>query len=315
MRTVAVSSVILFSFALASCGGGGNSNNPQSGPLSGNWQITLTQEYPRPQALLSVSGFLSQSANAVTGSMQVPQSSQNGHCAGVAALSGSVSGETVTFVINNGGAELNLTGTLSSDQKSMAGNYSGQAGGCFTTPTTGTWTSNLIPPLSGNFTGTLTNSTYMSVLTGEDPAAPIAVSGTFTQTGGEGSSNATLTGTIQAADYPCFRTASLSGTISGANVYLQVFGYDDTLIGTIGLPPAPPAAGSPATVVVNPQGGVSLVGSGPGTSGLALGAISAGKIFGPCPPLQTSNGPLPYDAAAISLSLTGLSNYAQRPPK
>lgn len=310
MRVFAIPFFVILALTLVSCGGSGSSSSPQSGPLSGNWQITLTQEYPRPQVLLSVSGFLSQSASAVTGSLQVPQSSQNGHCAGVAALTGAVSGQTANFVIDNGGAELNLTGTVSSDQKSISGSYSGQAGGCFTTPTTGTWMASLIPPLNGNFTGTLTSSSYMALLTGQSPPAPVAVVGSFTQTGGAGSSNATLTGTIQASGYPCFRTASFSGTISGANVYLQVFGYDSTLLGTIGLPP-----GAPATVVVDSQGGVSLVGSGPGTSGLALGAVAAGKTFGPCPPLQTSNGSVPNDAAAISLSLTGVANYAERPPQ
>lgn len=223
-------------------------------------------------------------------------SSQNLKCGGVGVLSGAVDGQTVTLAINEGGTTINLSGTLSSDGKSMSGNFAGLNGGCYTSPTSGTWTASLIPPITGSFTGTITNSLYMTLLTGANPPAPIAVSGMLTQVGGTGSSNASVTGTITAVDYPCFRTASVSGTISGQNVYLLVFGFDGQQIGEIGAPPS-----APATVVVQSTG-VSLVGANPGTSGLALGGTSVTGSFGPCPAIVTTQGSVPYDQAAFTFS-------------
>jgi hypothetical protein len=306
---VSVASV-MWMLGLTSCGGG-SSTPAATGALNGNWQIFLTQEFPRPTFTnpLSASGFLSQSGSAVTGSVQVPPSPENGKCAGVGAVSGTMSGQNATLVINNGGTQLNLTGALSTDGTTLTGSYSGPGGGCYTTPTSGTWTASLIPPLNGTFAGTITDSIYMAAFTGQTPPPTIGVTGTFTQTGGPGSSNATITGTIQAAGYPCFRTANVSGTISGQNVYLQVFGYNDEQIGTIGVPPS-----TPATVVLD-QETVSLVGSNQG-NGLSLGETLGGKPTGPCPPLQTSNGALPTDSAAIDFQLSGgVSTFRQRPAK
>lgn len=301
--------MVILMIGLTSCGGG-NSDPSASGALNGNWQIFLTQEYPRPTFTnpLSASGFLTQSGSAVSGSVQVPPSPENGKCAGVGTISGTTSAQNVTLVLNNGGTELNLTGSLSTDGSALTGSYSGPGGGCFTTPTSGTWTASLIPPLNGNFTGTITDSAYMAILTGQNPPPVIGVTGTLTQTGGPGSSNATLTGTIQAAGYPCFSTAYVSGTISGENVYLQVFGYNDQQIGTIGVPPSTPAT------VVSDSSGISLTGSNQG-NGLSLGETLGGKPTGPCPPLQTPNGAQPTDSAAIDFELSGLLNLRQRAAK
>jgi hypothetical protein len=280
---------------LLSCGGGGSA--PTSpGALAGNWQFTLVRGFPLPRTTTGASGFLSQTSNSVAGSVQIPPSSQNLKCGGVGVLSGAVDGQTVTLAINEGGTTINLSGTLSSDGKSMSGNFAGLNGGCYTSPTSGTWTASLIPPITGSFTGTITNSLYMTLLTGANPPAPIAVSGMLTQVGGTGSSNASVTGTITAVDYPCFRTASVSGTISGQNVYLLVFGFDGQQIGEIGAPPS-----APATVVVQSTG-VSLVGANPGTSGLALGGTSVTGSFGPCPAIVTTQGSVPYDQAAFTFS-------------
>jgi hypothetical protein len=226
-----------------------------------------------------------------------------------------VSGQNTTLVINNGGTELNLTGALSSDEKSMTGSYTGPGGGCFTTPTSGTWTASLIPPLNGNFSGEITESTYMSVLvfgtisnTSQAPSIP--VSGTVTQLGGPGSSNATLSGTISAVGYPCFSTATFTGTISGQNVYISIFGYNSQQIGTVGVLPAGPATpGIPAIVTVDQTGGVSLV-AGSATDHVFFLGSSAPPAFGPCPPLQSSDsGTVPWDIATMTLRLSSASNF------
>jgi hypothetical protein len=267
---------------MAACGKG-STPPPTSGPLTGNWQLDLLQEEPRPQNSLSVSGFLVQAENALTGSVQVPPVAGQHNCGGIASVTGTVSGQSVTLSVNEGGTTLNLTGTLSSDGKSMSGDYQGPGGGCFTVPTTGTFNSFLIPPLNGNFTGTISNSTYMTLVTGASPAAPIAVSGAITQSTNADASNATLTGTITAVDYPCFSTALLSGTISGQNVYLNIFGYNGVQIGTLGQSSgAAGVPGSPATVVVG-SSGISLVDTS--NVGLFLGANTGTGTVGPCPGL------------------------------
>jgi hypothetical protein len=290
--------------AMIGCGGSSSPSSSSNATVS-NWQFSLVQEWPRPETALGVSGFLKLTGSGVTGSVNVPPSSQNGKCAGTAAVTGTISQSNVTLSLNEGGTVTNLTGTMSSDGKSMTGSYSGLGGGCFTVPTTGTWTAVQVPPLTGNFTGQITQSFYMALLTGAQPPAPVTVSGSLSQGTNDGAaSNATLTGIINAESYPCFRTVSVTGTITGQNVYLTVYSYTGAPIGTIGLPPSTAGGGgAPATVVADASG-VSLVGSGPGTSGLALGELSSAQgAFGPCPALNSTAGPVPADSAAITLTL------------
>jgi hypothetical protein len=162
--------------------------------------------------------------------------------------------------------------------------------------TSGTFTASLVPPLNGSFTGTLANSLYMAELTGVAPPAPIAVSGSFTQSANAGASNASISGTITAIGYPCFSTASVTGTISGQNVYLDVFDYNGQQIGTIGLPGIVGTPGTPATLVVN-SGSVSLTGTGSAQSGLSLGASGTP----PCPAIGLSN--ITSDTADVDFTL------------
>jgi hypothetical protein len=287
---------------LAACGKG-STPPPTSGALTGNWQVDLLQQEPRPQNALSVSGFLVESDNTLTGSVEVPPVAGQHNCGGVSSLTGSVTGQNVTLSVNEGGTTVNLTGSISSDSKSMSGDYQAQGGGCFTTATTGTWNAFLIPPLNGNFTGTISNSTYMTLLTGTSPAAPIAVSGTISQGPSAGTSDATLSGTINAVGYPCFSTASLSGTISGQNVYLNIFGYNGVQIGTLGQSSgAAGVAGSPATVVVS-SNGTSLVDTS--TVGLFLGANTGTGTVGPCPPIfdPTLNANRTSDSGSVAFNL------------
>ncbi|MBV9573356.1 MAG: hypothetical protein JOY93_04830, partial [Acidobacteriales bacterium] len=218
----------------------------------------------------------------------------NGNCAGVGAVTGTNQNLNIAIAIGEGASTLNLTGTVSADGKSMSGTYSDLGGGC-SLALSGSWSAFQVPALSGNFTGTISNSSYMALATGMNPAAPIAVSGTLLQGPNIGASNATITGTINASGYPCFATAAITGTITGASVVLSVFGFDGTQIGTIGLP------GAPAMVVSDPSG-TSLVGTS-NVNGLALGSNSGS---GPCPELFDPNNnfaPVQYDNADIKLTL------------
>ena len=173
--------VLLATTFLSFAGCGGSSSSSSSSVNTNNWQFSLIQEEPRPQTTLPVTGFLNQSKSAISGSMVVPTSTQNGKCGGVAIVDGTIDGHNVAINLNEGGTIINLTGSLSSDGKSMTGSYSGIGGGCFTAPTTGTWSAEQVPPLNGNFTGTLSNSTYMTLLTGIQPPAPINATGHLTQ--------------------------------------------------------------------------------------------------------------------------------------
>jgi hypothetical protein len=261
--------------------------------------MNLLQQEPSPETALSVSGFLAESNAALTGSVEVPPVAAHENCGGIASVTGTVNGQTVTLVFNEGGTTLSLNGTISSDNTTMSGNYEGLGGGCFTTATTGTWNALLIPPLTGNFTGTITNSSYMTLLTGESPPAPIAVSGTISQTINSVGSSATLTGTITANNYPCFSTASLTGTISGQSVYLDLIGYNGLQIGTLGQPGTVGTAGSPATVVVN-SGKISLVDTS--ITGLFLGAFNGISATGPCPALLVGSGTQTFDSGSVAFN-------------
>ena len=300
MRVLASVSLLILVCTLISCGG--SSAAPQnSGPLTGNWQLNLVQNFPTPQTTLSAAGFLVQSTNGLTGSVQGPavvSSNGSGECGGVGPLTGTISGQSVTFSLNPGATVFNFTGVISTDNQSMSGSYQALGGACFGNPTSGTWTASLVPPLTGNFTGTLTGSNYMSVLTGVTPPAPINVSGSLTQSSNAGASNATLTGTITAVGYPCFTTAYLTGTINGQNVYLNVFDYSGVQIGTLGVAGVVGSfLGTPA-VVTSGSTGISLAGTGQG--GLSLG--NAGVP--PCPPIAQSSGSnLTGDTTTITLTL------------
>ena len=293
VRTLATASLALLTLLFTACGGTSHTV-AAAGPLNGNWQINLLQQYPT-QAPLSASGFIIQASNAIQGSIQVPPVGPKNSCAGVSAMSGTVDAQSVTFSLNEGGTAVNFTGTISSDNQSMAGDYQAVGGACFTTATSGTWNAVLVPQLTGNFTGTLSGSTYMSALTGQTTPAPIAVSGTITQSSNADGSNASLTGTITAVGYPCFTTASLTGTISGQNVYMDVFNYQGVQIGTLGVPGVQSlgASATPATVISNSTG-LSLVGTGEG--GLALGQ----GVAGPCPAIFVNGASTTGDVTAVS---------------
>jgi hypothetical protein len=289
LRVIATVSLAYLVFMLGGCGGGSSSSSSSSakqGPLAGNWQITLTQEIPagtaqNPLAPLSVSGFLLESNNSLTGSVALPGNGPSLNCAGVGPVTGTISGQSVAISVDESGSTLNLTGAVSSDSKSMAGTYQTLPGGCTKTPTSGTWAAFQIPPLNGNFTGTLANSNYMAVLTGVTPPAPISVSGMLTETSNVGESTASLSGTITAVGYPCFATASVTGTISGQSVFLSVFAYNGDLIGSIGSS----GAGHPAIAAAS-SNGASLTGEGvSGKNGLFLGIQSDG-----CPAITDRGG-------------------------
>jgi hypothetical protein len=244
------------------CSSSANTTAGANGPLTGNWQFTLSQQYPRPATTLSISGFLQESGSNVVGSVSVP-TDPSGNCGGVVPLTGNISGQDITFSVSQNGTVLTFTGTTSYSTGAMSGTYAGPGGSCFTKPTSGTWSAFLVPSISGSFAGTLTGSMYMSNL---GDTKPIPVSGTFVQGLSNGASNASVTGTITATGYPCFYTATLVGTVSGQNLILAVYSYTGEQIGALGIYSAP-------ATITSGSSGVSVSGD------LSLGSGSTG----PCP--------------------------------
>jgi hypothetical protein len=298
LRVIATASLAYLVFVLGGCGGSSSSSSSaKQGPLAGNWQITLTQEIPaqNPIVQLSVSGFLLESNNSVTGSLALPGDGTTFNCAGVGPVTGTVSGQNVAMSVDEGGSTLSLTGAVSSDSKVMAGTYQTLPGGCTKTPTSGTWAAFQIPPLNGNFSGNLTGSSYMASFTGKKTADPIPVTGTMAQSSNIGASNATLTGTINATGYPCFTTASVTGTISGSNVILSVFGFDGSQIGTLGT------SSNPAVASSGPNG--AMLTSSNTTNALILRVGASGTTFlGPCPPLNVGASTFENDSTQVAFT-------------
>jgi hypothetical protein len=272
VRILVTTLLALILMVAAACSSS-NSTPVQNGPLSGNWQFNLQQNEPSPATALSFSGFLQESlesgGNALAGSLEVP-TDPTGDCGGVVALTGSVNGQTVTFSVNQNGTVLTFTGTAEYNSNAMSGSYAGPGGSCFEKPTTGTWSATLVPPISGSFTGYLSNSAYMAEL---GITTPIPVSGTLTQSDSAGGSNASVAGTITATGYPCFSTATLVGTVSGQNLLLAVYSYTGEQIGSLG------SSGAPATITSGSTG-TSVSGS------LTLGGRTASGEFGPCPAIE-----------------------------
>lgn len=302
MRILLAAWVASVTLILAGCGGGSASGaaDPaaQGGALSGNWQLVLKEGVPKNPPQLSVSGFLLQSQNSFQGSVELPGDGASGqqNCAGVGTVSGTLNGQQVTFSINEGGSTLTFSGVMASDG-SMSGDYEGPGGSCLAKATTGTWSAVQVPPLNGSFSGMITNSSYMALATGlsTDQIPPIPVTATFTQSSNIGASNATISGMLNASNYPCFSSAYVTGTISGSNVVLSVFGFDGTLIGTLGTSVVP-------ATVTGTSGNLSLTTVTPAS--LFLGAVlPGGTEQGPCPKLFDAAGnPVQFDSAAFSVT-------------
>jgi hypothetical protein len=212
--------IMVLPFLFTACGGSSSNTVTPSGSIAGNWQMSLqptnSNESPRTQ-----SGFLLQSVNAVTGSLLLTDSP----CTAVGNVSGTLSGTNVSMVVDPNGVQVNLTGTVGSGQSSMTGDYTILSTGCSAagaSPDTGTWTATLVPPFTGNLSGTFTSHT----------GTTYAATGMLTQGSNTGLSNAPVTGTLNLTGY-CFATANIVGTVSGTNVVLNFVDPDGTQLGEL----------------------------------------------------------------------------------
>jgi hypothetical protein len=151
------------------CGGGSSSSSgPYSSITNGNWSLTATSTVT-PGLVLSIGGSLTQSGNVVSGTMLVSSSVLN--CPSLPSVAipftGTFSGDTLTLTSANFNNQFVTVNAIGSGD-SLTGTYS-VAGGC-ADGDNGTIAASYLPPLTGTWTGTITNpdGTPVSV----DPSNP-----------------------------------------------------------------------------------------------------------------------------------------------
>lgn len=295
----------------SACGGNGSSGGSQQGlSLSGNWQFTMASQSDGNPGDPTFSGglqggFLLTQNSATAGqavySISSSAASASGPCnGGSAPLSVTSSDQTVTINATAGSQSFVLTGALSSDGSTMSGSYTSTAGTasdgsvCGYAETGLSWSAVSVPPLTGAIQGSFHSTGGSFGLANQDFAL---VSGTVTQGENIGASSATVTGTLSFQDpltllsvYPCFPLASLTGTVSGNSVILQLIGTDGSNLGQIGEPAGAQFLGatglSPVTYDSAQAGGNILHGVGPSylvaskSCGGSLGSTTTAGDFG-----------------------------------
>jgi hypothetical protein len=271
---LATTLLLACTFMLSACGGSSsNSSTSQTGPLSGNWQFTMTSpdpNYPAGTQYALQGGFLVGSNGTVTGQALYSVAFDqlvNGLpvvCdSGSATLTGTVNGQTVTLTAVAGMETFQLTGTLSSNGSSIQNGQFTTTGGATVNSqlcgaptasgTPGVWSAISVPPLTGAVTGTFHSFAL------ENQEFP--VTGTLLQGNNIGASSATVTGnlsflntTTMLTDYSCFSNGAVnvSGTISGNTVILQLVGTDGSEDGQIGVSAAGQAGSQLSPVTFDP---------------------------------------------------------------
>jgi hypothetical protein len=226
--------------ALAGCGG----SQPKGGAFAGNWQFTMAAPSDNSFVGGLQGGFLQQNQNALSGavvySITGPPAIGGGNSqlcnSGSAPVTGTINGSNVTLTANAGGQTFTLTGTLSSDGTTLMGTYTSTAGPAANGSPCGTaqsglqWSARSVPPLTGAVSGN-----FHSQASDQD----YSVTGFLIQGENIGASNATVTGTLTFQGYSCVgssahQTVSVTGTISGNTVLLQMFADNGVNIGYIG---------------------------------------------------------------------------------
>ncbi len=212
---------------LTGCGGSASKSPANTSALAGNWQFTL-QKTSAPRTITLLSGFLQQTNKTVSGSVQfTPPLMSPPPCGGAFSVSGTSDGQNVTLTVNEGGATVTLTGTVSGS--AMGGSYNLVAVGCGKSET-GTFTATVVKPIAGLLQGVLHSTKNQGFLRGGD----FSMTGQILQGDNIGASSTTLTGIISSLNYPCFTDATISGTISGTAVQLDIIGTNGAVVGHVG---------------------------------------------------------------------------------
>jgi hypothetical protein len=273
---------------LSGCGGSTSSQSQSAVPIAGNWQFTMAAPSDNSFQGGIQGGFLLQSKGAVTGgatySISLPATQSGGVpticSSGSAAITGTISGQSVTLSALANTQTFSFAGGLSADGSTMMGTYTSTDGnGCGTAQTGLQWSAISVPPLTGTVQGNF-HSAISPTLRDQD----FPVSGSLTQGPNIGASNATVTGTLNFQGYPCLSGASVNGQISGNSVILQIIGPNGLNTGQIGAPTGF-ANPSPVVFVSGSGGGASVL---QGTNGYGVttkacpGGTTAGDIGNVC---------------------------------
>ncbi len=246
-----LSALLAGMMALSACGSVVSDTGAQSPPLtlSGNWQFTMAAPADGSFSGGLQGGFLLQNGTAVTGaaaySVALP-ADPNPCNSGSAAITGTLTGQSVALTAVAGTQTFTFAGTLSSDGSTMAGTYTSAAGtaasgrGCGTAQTGLQWNAILVPPLTGPIQGNFHSTGGTAGLNEQD----FLVSGALSQAANTGADSATVTGNLSflntltnLSDYPCLTLASVTGQISGNTVVLQIVATDGSNVGQIGPSP------------------------------------------------------------------------------
>jgi hypothetical protein len=281
-------------FGLVTLSGCGNSSSAPSAdsPVSGNWQFTKMD----PPVDNSVQGgfhggFLLQTANGLKGqftySFSLPSHPGTFCNSGVAAVTGTLTGQNATLTAIAGPQTYTLSGSLSADGSTLMGTYNSTDGqGCGTAQNGLLWAARLLPSLSGAVQGSF-HSTGGSngTLRNQD----FLITGSLMQGPNIGASSATITGTLDFQGYPCLRSASVNGQISGSQVILQLIGTNGLNVGQIGSPPT-----LPNQVSFNTSSGSNSLRGAPGyqvTTSSCPGGNTPGDVGNVCLALGTLTQP------------------------
>ena len=229
-------------------------------------------------------GFLLQSKGSVTGgvtySVSLPPQQQGGGLdalqqrVGVRSPEQSTMGLNVSLTVAAGVQTFTLSGTLSAGGTTMAGTYASTDGnGCGTAQTGLRWTAISVPSLTGAIQGSFHSSLNPALRNQDFP-----VTGTLTQGDNIGASNATVTGMLNFAGYPCLTTASVNLQISGSSVILQIIATNGLNVGQIG---AAPGLSNPAPVVFeSAAGGGGAILHGANAYGISTKSCPGGTLAG-----------------------------------
>lgn len=148
----------------------------------------------------------------------------SGNCAGVGSAQGEMNGAALSLTVNQAAQSIGLTGNVAGGGSTISGDYSILSSGCGATET-GTWTAEKIKTLSGTFTGEFTS--------GVIGVAPFEFTGAVSQGGNTGASFATMTGSMTSTNAVCFTAATITGTISGKSVVLNILTSDGIAAGQV----------------------------------------------------------------------------------
>jgi hypothetical protein len=290
---------------LAACGSSssGPINNPVPLTLTGNWQFTVSNPSDGSFTGGIQGGFLAQTGTSATGgaTYSVALPGPTVCSSGSANVTGTLDGQDVTLTAVAGTQTFSFTGRMSIDGTNMGGTYASTAGTatdgspCGTAQTGLQWSAVMVPPLFGSFLGSFHSTGGAAGLNNQD----FLVSGVLLQGPIVGGSSVAVTGSVGftdpntlVPDYPCAKAATLTGTISGNTVTLQMTGSDGSNLGQIG---GEPGSGLGTVTFDTTQSGMVLH-SVIGTS-YALSSSA-------CPSDSATN---PGDSGNVCLGFSGLA--------